>query len=659
MNLKHKLLITFLSIALIPTMTVAIIASYISSSALEKQAFSQLIAVRDIKKSQVEDYFSERKGDIEILSDTVGKMLDFSSRYSLRQSADNNHDFFEKFISTYGYYDFFLIDKSGEIFYTTTKEADYRTNLLTGAYNHSGLGTLYKKVSNNKSYAMSDFSRYAPSNNEPAGFIALPYTNINGVEIVIALQLSINKINHLMQQRSGMGESGESYLIGSDLLMRSDSFLDPEGHSVKASFAGNVEKNGVDTEGAKLAISGKSGNKIITDYNGNLVLSAYTPININGIKWALLSEIDVSEAFSPIYQMYWNIFYIILLGLSLIIVIALLTSKSILRPLGGEPTEMQRISETIADGDLMVSFTDHNNHSSVYGAMQRMTANLRNVISEIIHDSNNLTNVAMETSALSLQSSTSLQGQKSNIEQVAAAVEEMSVSINEVSHNAANVALSAQSASSSSGQANIKIKETISDLNNLGAEIHQASDVIQHLEKDTNEIGSVLEVIRGIAEQTNLLALNAAIEAARAGEQGRGFAVVADEVRSLASKTQESTKNIEVMIEKLQKASNDAVNAMVVSQDVCKHTIENTHSVADVISSMNGEIESITQMTELIATAVEEQSCVSTDISKNVTAISDVAYENSASAEQVSASSKDISNIADALNQLTLRFKVS
>jgi methyl-accepting chemotaxis protein len=659
MNLKHKLLITFLSIALIPTMTVAIIASYISSSALEKQAFSQLIAVRDIKKSQIEDYFSERKGDIEILSDTVGKMLDFSSGDSLRQSADNNHDFFEKFISTYGYYDFFLIDKSGDIFYTVTKEADYQTNLLTGAYNHSGLGTLYKKVSNNKSYAMSDFSRYAPSKNEPAGFIALPYTNIYGVEIVIALQLSINKINHLMQQRSGMGESGESYLIGRDLLMRSDSFLDPEGHSVKASFAGNVANNGVNTEGAKLAISGKSGNKIITDYNGNLVLSAYTPININGIKWALLSEIDVSEAFSPIYQMYWNIFYIILLGLSLIIVIALLTSKSILQPLGGEPTEMQRISETIADGDLMVSFTDHNNHSSVYGAMQRMTANLRNVISEIIHDSNNLTNVAMETSALSLQSSTSLQGQKSNIEQVAAAVEEMSVSINEVSQNAANVALSAQSASSSSRQANIKIRETISDLNNLGTEIRQASGVIQDLEKDTNEIGSVLEVIRGIAEQTNLLALNAAIEAARAGEQGRGFAVVADEVRTLASKTQESTKNIEVMIEKLQKASNDAVNAMVVSQDVCKHTIENTHSVADVISSMNGEIESITQMTELIATAVEEQSCVSTDISKNVTAISDVAYENSASAEQVSASSKDISNIADALNQLTLRFKVS
>jgi methyl-accepting chemotaxis protein len=659
MNLKNKLLITFLSIALLPTMAVGLISSYISSSALEKQVFSQLTAVREIKKAQIKDYFNERKSDINILSETVGNMLNFSSVKSLKISASNNHNFFENFIHTYGYYDFFLIDNNGDIFYTVTKEADYQTNLLTGAYNQSGLGKLYKKVRNNKSFAMSDFSRYAPSNNEPAGFIALPYTNSSGVEIVIALQLSIEKINHLMQQRSGMGVSGESYLVGSDLLMRSDSFLDPKAHSVKASFAGNIKQNGVDTEAVKLALKGETGNKIIDDYNSNPVLSSYTPININGIEWVLLAEIDVAEAFLPVYKMYRNIFYIIVLCVLCIIIIALLTAKSILKPLGGEPTEMQKISETIADGDLMISFIEHSNYSSVYGAMQRMTTHLRNVISEIINDSNNLTHVAMETSALSLQSSTSLQNQKSNIAQIATAVEQMSVSINEVSHNAANVAHSAQKASSSSGRANTKISQAIDDLNNLGVEIYQANNIIQDLEKDSNDIGSVLEVIRGIAEQTNLLALNAAIEAARAGEQGRGFAVVADEVRTLASKTQESTKNIEIMIKKLQKASTDAVNAMEVSQDVCRQTIENTLDVADVIASMNGEIESITQMTELIATAVEEQSCVSNEISKNVTAISDVANENSTSAEQVSASSKDISNIANSLNQLTLRFKVS
>jgi methyl-accepting chemotaxis protein len=274
MNLKHKLLITFLSIALVPTIAIGLIASYISSTTLEEQAFSQLISVREIKKSQIENYFSERKGDIEILADSTSKILDFSSAEKLKSSADSNHDFFKKFISTYGYYDFFIIDDSGDIFYTVTKEADYQTNLLSGTYSHSGLGTLYKKVQNNHNFAMSDFNRYAPSNNEPAGFIALPFTSSSGRKVVIALQLSIDKINHLMQQRAGMGDSGESYLVGSDLLMRSDSFLDPKGHSVIASFAGNVKQNGVNTESAKLAISGKTGHKIITDYNGNPVLSA-------------------------------------------------------------------------------------------------------------------------------------------------------------------------------------------------------------------------------------------------------------------------------------------------------------------------------------------------------------------------------------------------
>lgn len=279
------------------------------------------------------------------------------------------------------------------------------------------------------------------------------------------------------------------------------------------------------------------------------------------------------------------------------------------------------------------------------------------MVSEIVDNSNNLASSAEETSALSLQSSVSLEEQQSSIEQVATAVEEMSTSINEVARNANNAATSAQAAQHSSNKANNKLTQTISDLGQLDSEINCASEVIQTLESDSHEIGSVLEVIRGIADQTNLLALNAAIEAARAGEQGRGFAVVADEVRTLASKTQESTKNIEDMIGKLQSSSNSAVKAMMTSREVCAQTLSNAHTTADMIHTMNGEIGSITEMTELIATAVEEQSCVSNAISQNITTISDVAYENAAT--QVSTAGQDISVIASKLNQLTQQFRVA
>jgi methyl-accepting chemotaxis protein len=659
MKLKHQLLITFLAIGLIPTLITGYIASTVASNAIEKQAFSQLVAVREIKKNQLTAYFSDRKNDIEILATSIQRTLDFNSYDDLNFSAHNNHDYFEQFINTYGYYDLFLIDDSGEIFYTVTKEADYQTSLTTGKYSSSGLGQLFKRVLTNNSFGISDFSRYAPSNDDPAGFIAYPFTTPSGAKFVLALQLSIGKINDVMKERAGMGRSGESYLIGSDLLMRSDSFLDPKGHSVKASFAGNVQQNGVDTEAAKLSISGKTGNKIIIDYNGNPVLSAYTPLNIDGNRWALISEIDVAEALQPVTTLHWDIFIIIVVCIAAVVAVALLCSKSILKPLGGEPNEMRHISETIAEGNLTVVFNNGHEPESVYGAMNRMTNHLQSVVGDIIDSSNSLASVSEQTSALSLQSSLSLRNQQANIAQVATAVEEMSATINEVAHSAANVSHSAQLAQTSSNEASRKLTETITELGNLDNEINQASQVAQTLESGSHEIGSVLEVIRGIAEQTNLLALNAAIEAARAGEQGRGFAVVADEVRTLASKTQESTANIEIMISQLQNASNNAVTAMVKSGEVCKLTIINAQTTASSIEAVNTEIESITQMTEMIATSVEEQSCVSNEISKNVTEINDVADENSVTADEVSTASKDMNSIADTLNQLTIQFKTT
>ncbi|WP_286263371.1 methyl-accepting chemotaxis protein [Thalassotalea atypica] len=659
MKLKNTLLVTFVVIGLLPTLLTSLISNMLASNAIETQAFNQLISVRENKRAQIEDYYQQREHDISLLAATTQKILTSQNIASLTESAHDNHDYFKQYIETYGYYDFFVIDNHGQIVYTVTKEADYQTNLLNGAYQSSGLAALYRRVQQSKVIGISDFSRYAPSNNEPAGFIAHQVKIDSGTNFTIALQLSLDKINDLMKERAGMGETGESYLIGPDLLMRSDSFLDPTGHSVIASFAGNVKNNGVDTEAARLALNGKTGSKIIIDYNGNPVLSAYTSVDIDGTRWGLLSEIDVAEAFQPVTTLQWTIFTLLLICALIIVAAALICSKSVLKPLGGEPNDMQEITETIAEGNLTVAFDHKHANASVYGAMKRMTSQLQVMVGEIISNSHHLASVSEQTSALSLQSSTSLKEQQSNIEQAATAIEEMSMTINEVAHNAANVSSSSQSAKAASINASQMLTSTVDDLEQLDDEITKTSLVIESLEAGSNEIGSVLEVIRGIAEQTNLLALNAAIEAARAGEQGRGFAVVADEVRTLASKTQESTSNIESMIENLQNSSNEAVAAMSSSRSICEHTKTNAETTSQAIKQMSVEIDHISEMTELIATSVEEQSCVSTEISQNVTQINDAANENSASAEQVTTASEHINAIAESLNQLTLKFKIA
>ena len=185
--------------------------------------------------------------------------------------------FFSKYRSIYGYYDLFLLDPDGYCFFTVAGESDCRTNLANGKFKDSGLGKLVRRVLATKKFAIADFEPYAPSNNEPAAFMAQPLLHENDVELIVALQLSIESINGIMQERTGMGETGETYLVGSDNLMRSDSFLDPKNHAVKSSFA-NPGSGRVDTEATKAALLGKEGNKIVIDYNGNPVLSAYTPL---------------------------------------------------------------------------------------------------------------------------------------------------------------------------------------------------------------------------------------------------------------------------------------------------------------------------------------------------------------------------------------------
>ena len=222
--------------------------------------------------------------------------------------------FFNKYVDMYGYYDLFLLNPDGYCFYTAAQESDYQTNLVNGKYANSGLGKLVKKVLQTKQFGLEDFEPYAPSNDEPCAFIAQPVVFKGQVELVVALQISLDAINGIMQQRDGMGKTGETYLVGQDKLMRSDSFLDTVNHTVEASFA-NPDKGSVDTEASREALAGATDVKIIIDYNGNPVLSAYTPIKVADTTWALIAEIDEAEAFAAVKALKWLISVVAIVAL--------------------------------------------------------------------------------------------------------------------------------------------------------------------------------------------------------------------------------------------------------------------------------------------------------------------------------------------------------
>ena len=267
--------------------------------------------------------------DIEGLNWAIIAEIDVAEAFS--PVDPKGDELFAYYAESYGF-DMFLLNPNGYCFYSAAKNVDYQTNLVDGPFANSGLGRLVQQVLKTQSFGFADISPYAPRNGEPAAFIAQPLLNNGQVEAVVALQISQDAINRIMLQRAGMGRTGETYLVGPDKLMRSDSYLDTTHRTVLASFTAPA-KGCVDTEAAREALGGKSGEKIITNYNGNAVLSAYAPINIWNTTWALIAEVDASEAYAAVRAQKTMMGVLALTSIMAIIGFSLLLTRYITNPI--------------------------------------------------------------------------------------------------------------------------------------------------------------------------------------------------------------------------------------------------------------------------------------------------------------------------------------
>ncbi len=290
-------------------------------------------------------------------------------------------------------------------------------------------------------------------------------------------------------------------------------------------------------------------------------------------------------------------------------------------------------------------------------ALKMLRSETAAVVGRIADTAQHLTETAAGLSATVHDSSRGIRQQQNETDQVATAVNEMAASIQEVARNAQQTAEAAESADRDARSGKAVVNETTQAIRELAAQISHAAGVIHELEAHSEEISKVLDVIRSIAEQTNLLALNAAIEAARAGEQGRGFAVVADEVRTLAIRTQASTREIHAMIERLQKGAGSAVEAMNTSRQHTEETVQQAENAARSLEAITGAVSRISDMSTQIATAVEEQSAVSEEISRSIVSIRHVADTTAESAGESEQAGRAVENLAGGLQQLVRQFQ--
>ncbi|WP_286233395.1 methyl-accepting chemotaxis protein [Thalassotalea sediminis] len=599
------------------------------------------------------------------------------------------HPKFQQFLQQFGFYDIFIVDLTGNVVYSVFKEIDYATSLANGAFSTSGLAQAYNKAITavQGEVIMTDFSPYTPSYESAAAFFSSPIVVNNATIGALIFQAPIDKINSIMTYQGqwdarGLGKSGETYLVGSDYLMRSESrFLleDTDNYLMALKKAGTPAKDialisakksalgiaRIDSKAVKAAINGQSGFDLIEDYRGVIVASAYAAFDVAGNKWAILSEIDQHEAFLASEQLSSSLVFTSLSSTLVLVALGILTAlwlgNYLAKPILRLNKSVNEVAETL-DFTRRVKETGDKNENDEIGQVSRSFNSMMNIMHKTLTSMGKTSDI-LDEQVQRLREKFNWVEQKSveqsdKTTQLSAAIEEMSTTSESVAESAT---LSSEASAIAVEQVKVgtdTLEQSLSVTKELGSTVLASTETVKKVAQQATNIVTVLDVIRSIAEQTNLLALNAAIEAARAGEQGRGFAVVADEVRTLAQRTQESTLEIQTIIEELQQGSNESVSVMTRAADMVEQTLICAESVSETFQMISEQVASIEVQNSQVASATMEQSMVGKDMAEQVEQINVLAEDNNNSVKEASDCCNAVEKEYEMLSKLVSQFKL-
>ncbi len=555
------------------------------------------------------------------------------------------------FLNSFGFYDIFLFDTEGNMVYSVFKETDYATNFINGPYADTNFGEVYRdavKASSPGYIAIKDFKYYEPSYGAPASFIGSPVFR-DGKKVGVAIfQMPVDKINDLMADTAGLGETGESYFIGHDQKMRSQSRFEEDNTILAVT---------VDSAAVQAGIKGESGHLEQDNRRGEHAIAAYSPVDIEGLDWIVVAETTTNEVLAPARALRTQIIVLAVILAAVSGLISIFFARSLVKPILG----ILGVTETLASGDLTArldeSRKDELGRLSV--AVNTMTTKLSTLISGIQQSTQQVSSASAEIAASSEELATGADQQTAQISQVSAAIEEMSTSIIEVARKSSEAATQAEQAGNDAGDGGEIVQNTVTEIDAIAQQVADTAQAVASLGEKSQEIGQIIDVINDIADQTNLLALNAAIEAARAGEHGRGFAVVADEVRKLAERTTKATEEVGTSIGEIQDETKKAVERMDGARDQVTKGVELANEAGSSLERIvNGSTKVAGEIND-IAAAAEEQSATAEEISQTIESVASVVRQSSEGASQAATAAAQMSGNAEELQGMIAQFKVS
>lgn len=687
LRMMHKLLSAFLLVGLIPLATIGIIAFNSATNALQSEIFALLEGLRDSRRDQLMDFFNSRLIDIQGLVNNpfyvnaagglwTGYTVSGLEGRVYQLQHERNRPQLAAFAASYGYSDMLMVGPEGTLYFTLNAPSILGQNVLNGPLSETHFGRAVRRLlTTGTEWALTDFAPFEPAGGEIVSFLVHRLPLAEGSEsAVIALQLPITPVQLLMQSTTGLGNTGETYLVGPDMLMRTDS---------RFSQTSTTLTQRVDTAAVRAAQAGETGSQLLVDYRGRRVLSSYTPVSIlDQLQWVLVAEMEEAEAFAPVRTLATQMLGIGGLSLALVIVVGVLLSRAITRPV----SSMVSLAQRVAEGDLTqkLEVTTHDEIGDLGTAINTMVENLKRLIGEISDSSRmlgsattelqnsgvqaaaashriaqviqNLAEGAASQSRAAQESSSSMeelrasisniaQGAQNQAERVAKTVDvirSMVTAVDQVASTAEEVAESSQTSFEIAQQGGNAVRETIAGMERIRESSARVQKDIEELGKQSQRIGEIVTMIDEIADQTNLLALNAAIEAARAGEHGRGFAVVAEEVRKLAERSGAAANDITDLVASIQEGVQRAVQATQAGAGEIERGTRLAQQSEGALEKILEAMENVTRQVRSIAQTAQNVARQAQDALSAVDEVASITEENTAATEEMAATSDQV-----------------